>query len=800
MTSRAALDLIVQLEDEASAGLDSIATKGGNLGNIAGGLLVGGLLAGGAALAGLGAAAVSTAGNFESTMNSFSSVTGSAVAEAGLSLDDFEQKFLDLGASTAFSAQQAAEAAVALAKGGIPVASIMADATDATLGLAAAGQLELGPAADIVAKQLGVWAETGVTAAQVADQLAQAANASTVDVDELALGLANVGGSAKVAGVDFGDLTQTMALLSPNFSSAADAGTSLKTMLQRLIPTTDPAKAAMKDLGLYALDTERAMALLRTNGFEPMSGSAQDIEAAFSTMIDATTTAKKGTEEHQKALDAALESMSSSVFYDAQGNFVGMAEAAGLLKTATQGLSEEQKSLAFNTIFGSDAIRAAAAIAGAGTEGFNAVGVSMGNAGTAAEQAAKLNQGFAFALDSLKGTLETIGIVIGGALLPGITSFINDGLLPAGNAVLAWVSALLEAQGPLTFVLDSLGPMLPILAALGAMILGLVIPAFVSWATAAWATASANIAALAPILVPLAAIGAAVGLLYMAWQRDFGGIRTTITSFWESTGRPIFEQLRTWLATTLTGALTSLAGFWTGTLQPALSAVWGFVSGSLIPLFAALVDVHLAALGLAVRTGAAIWTNDLQPALSAVWGFLSNNVGPILERVAQVMFPALSTAMGSVASVWTGTLQPAVASLASFFNNNIAPAIAAVSGAISVIVGLLGRMADAIRAMPSLPDMPGVPGFAGGVRHFSGGWAMVGEEGPELVNLPRGANVFSASDTRSMIGTEGAGGDTYHITVDARGATLSEAQIEAAVARALKKRTGSADVLVRTRG
>lgn len=37
---------------------------------------------------------------------------------------------------------------------------------------------------------------------------------------------------------------------------------------------------------------------------------------------------------------------------------------------------------------------------------------------------------------------------------------------------------------------------------------------------------------------------------------------------------------------------------------------------------------------------------------------------------------------------------------------------------------------------------PRVPGFAGGVQNFSGGWAMVGEKGPEMVRLPRGSSVI----------------------------------------------------------
>jgi hypothetical protein len=180
---------------------------------------------------------VDVAANFESALYKFQAVAGDSLTKAGLSFDDVKQKALALGASTQFSAQQALDAMTELMKGGVNVKDVMGGATDATLSLAAAAQLDLANAATIVAKQLGVWGETGVTAANVADLLASAANASTVDVEELALGLANVGGSAKVAGLSFQETVQTMALIAPSFSSASDAGTSMKTFLQRLIPT-----------------------------------------------------------------------------------------------------------------------------------------------------------------------------------------------------------------------------------------------------------------------------------------------------------------------------------------------------------------------------------------------------------------------------------------------------------------------------------------------------------------------------------------------------------------------------------
>jgi len=344
---------------------------------------------------------IDVAANFESALFKFQAVAGDSLTKAGLSFDDVKQKALQLGSSTQFSAQQALDAMTELVKGGINVKDVMSGATDATLALAAAAQLNLTNAATIVAKQLGVWGETGVTAANVADLLASAANASTVDVEELALGLANVGGSAKVAGLSFQETVQTMALIAPSFSSAADAGTSLKTFLQRLIPTTKDATEMMIKLGLATKDGK-------------------------------------------------------SRFFDATGSFIGMEAAAKLLHDATKNLSEEQKFLAFNTIFGSDAIRAAAAIAEAGASGYNEMGQAMKDAGGAAAAAAIMQQGYSFTLDQFNAAVETLQITVGSALLPHLTQLVSAAA-EGVNAFTAWASGILSAADPVAALAAQIG-------------------------------------------------------------------------------------------------------------------------------------------------------------------------------------------------------------------------------------------------------------------------------------------------------------------------------------------------------
>jgi TP901 family phage tail tape measure protein len=420
---------------------------------------------------------VKTAGNFEAGMNRFGAITGDSLDSAGLSLKNFSDLFLQLGKDTAFSAGQAQEAAINLAKGGIDPAVIAAGGLSSALALAAAGELDLAQAAEITAKQYGVWvdrtapaAEQAAFLAKSADLLAQAANASTVDVDELGLGLANVGGIAKTTGLSFDETVQALALLAPGFSSAADAGTSFKVFLTRLQPTTKTASKAMADLNL-------------------------------------------------------LTAEGKSVFFDASGQFVGMGEAAELLQSSLERLNPAQRQAALSAIFGQDAFRTAAFLAEQGAEGYARMGVSMAQSGTAAEVAAQKNQGFNFAVDALLGSLETFQIVAGTLVLPLLTALINEGLIPAANAATLFAEGFGNSSttfGTFVALVADLG--LPTLTGLAAAIVAYAtaqaiqatpailasIPALQAQATQVLANTAAWAAAAAPYAILAATVGAVV--------------------------------------------------------------------------------------------------------------------------------------------------------------------------------------------------------------------------------------------------------------------------------------------------
>jgi len=430
---------------------------------------------------------INVAGDFEGDMNRFASVTGSALEESGQSLEQFKDLFISLGRELPVSTADVQQAAIEMAKGGIEPATIAAGGLRDVLNLAAAGEVGIAEAAEIASKQLGVWVDSAASAQEKAaflkdsvNLLSQAANASTVDVDDLALGLANSGKSADIAGLSFRETVTSMALISSGFSSAADAGTSFKTFLQRLTPQADSAIDAFKKLNL-------------------------------------------------------LTSEGKSKFYDQAGAFIGMDKAAQLLQDSLEGMSVAERKMALDAAFGSDAVRAAGMLADAGADGYRNMAEEMAKAGSAAVQAAKKQQGFNVAVDNMMGSLQAFQITVGSAVLPILTKLMN--VLASGiNAITDYADATIKGETALASIASAIetGFMPAITGVTAALVAYAVvqtvqaipaiyasIPAIAAQATAFYANAAAIMAALAPY----ALIAVAVGGVVLAYNNFIGKVQ-----------------------------------------------------------------------------------------------------------------------------------------------------------------------------------------------------------------------------------------------------------------------------------
>jgi hypothetical protein len=81
---------------------------------------------------------------------------------------------------------------------------------------------------------------------------------------------------------------------------------------------------------------------------------------------------------------------------------------------------------------------------------------------------------------------------------------------------------------------------------------------------------------------------------------------------------------------------------------------------------------------------------------------------------------------------------------------------------LGAVIGLglqLGSIGAFGKTIQTNINKPKVPGYAGGTSFHPGGLAMVGERGPELVNLPRGSRVWPNGDGPGR----GGGGSTVRV-------------------------------------
>lgn len=312
---------------------------------------------------------IQTAAAFEQQMSKVYALSNLS-GDARKKLEDLA---MQMGKDTQFSALEAAQAIEELIKAGVSLENIMGGGLAGSLSLAAAGSISVAESAEVASTVLNAFRRDNLSVAKAADILAGAANASATDISEMRFGLQMVSAVASGAGMTFKDTATALATFAQNGLKGSDAGTSLKTMLNTLQPTTKKAKEMFQDFGLQVGDA------------------------------------------------------STNVFYH-KGQLRSLSDISGELQKKFSKLTDQQRQLAFRTLFGSDAQRAATILYKEGAKGVESMAKAMGEF-TAADVAAEKMNNFNGAADMLSSTLETLQIEIFKPLMPTlsrITLFIND--------------------------------------------------------------------------------------------------------------------------------------------------------------------------------------------------------------------------------------------------------------------------------------------------------------------------------------------------------------------------------------
>lgn len=166
---------------------------------------------------------------------------------------DLSEEAQRLGATTRFSASEAAQGMAFLARAGFSAEEALA-ATQGTLTLAQAGALGLGEAADIASNVLTGFRLNVDETGRVVDVLAYTANNANTTVGQLGEAMSYVAPVAAGLGVSVEEASAAIAALSDAGIQGSSAGTGLRRVLSSLESPTGQATAILNDLGLAAED------------------------------------------------------------------------------------------------------------------------------------------------------------------------------------------------------------------------------------------------------------------------------------------------------------------------------------------------------------------------------------------------------------------------------------------------------------------------------------------------------------------------------------------------------------------
>lgn len=351
-----------------------------------------GLKAATAAISGTSVALGGVATAAVKTGSDFEKQMSRVQAISGATGEDFEKlrdQAIQLGADTSFSASSAAEGMKNLAAAGFEVNEIT-EAMPGLLALAAASGEDLAVSSDIAASAIRGFGLDAGDAAHVADVLAANANKTNSSVSETGEALKYIAPLAQAAGIEFEETAAAIGIMANAGIQGSQAGTTLRAALSRLSKPTSDMQEVMEELGIS--------------------------------------------------------------FYDSEGKMKSLSEQVGMLRKATEGMTDEQRNNYLVTLYGQEALSGMLALINAGEGSLQELTAAYENSDGAAQAAADTMQdNLAGAMEQLGGSAETLGIVF--------YDSVSDNLKAAAESATDSVNEITEAfqDGGLDAAIEAAG-------------------------------------------------------------------------------------------------------------------------------------------------------------------------------------------------------------------------------------------------------------------------------------------------------------------------------------------------------
>jgi TP901 family phage tail tape measure protein len=213
---------------------------------------------------------------FEASMQNVAAVSGAT----GQELSQLSDLAREMGATTQFSASEAADALGYLSMAGFSVQESM-DSLPGVLNLAAAGGLDLAEAADIASNVLSGFGLKVNQLGRLNDVLAKASSSANTNVQQLGAAFQYVGPVASAAGMSLEETAATLGMMADAGIQGEQGGTALRGALSRLLQPTKAVQDKLDALGVTIDDG--------TGKMRPFADIMGDLEGAGADVSDMLT-------------------------------------------------------------------------------------------------------------------------------------------------------------------------------------------------------------------------------------------------------------------------------------------------------------------------------------------------------------------------------------------------------------------------------------------------------------------------------------------------------------------------------
>ena len=230
----------------------------------------------------IGTAIVSAFRNGMQTITEFQDANAKLNAVLGVTKEETKElrdQQIKLGSSTAFTAGQAAEAQTELAKLGFTMREIT-NLTPAVLDLAAAAGTDLPNAASIAGSTLRQFGLDSSETQRVVDVMAKSFSSSALDIEKFKVAMGSAGPVAAAAGVSLEKTTSLLGLLADRGLDASTAGTSLRNIFLQTAKAGLTFEEAMLMVKNATDQNVQALDLFGTRGATAAVIMANNAEAA----------------------------------------------------------------------------------------------------------------------------------------------------------------------------------------------------------------------------------------------------------------------------------------------------------------------------------------------------------------------------------------------------------------------------------------------------------------------------------------------------------------------------------------